>query len=132
MAFIKFKPLTPVFNFHKQITKDYPKYIYDYINDEAIIFAYATKKDIALFTDKQIVLFNKRGFGKSIKEISAIPYHSIVTSSVFFGPLSSTIKLTLYNTFPLTLSFLNKIDKVIIKKTYMLIENKVKNKLKEK
>ena len=43
MAFIKFKPLTPKFNFYKEIT-DYPKYIYDYIDNENIIFAYRTRK----------------------------------------------------------------------------------------
>ncbi|HHT37921.1 MAG TPA: PH domain-containing protein [Mollicutes bacterium] len=129
MAFMKFKPLTPKFNFNKQISTDeLPKYVNDYINDEEVLFAYRTRKDVALFTDKQIVLFNKRGIGKHVKEISAIPYHSIVTSAVFFGQFTSQIKITLYNTYPLTLSFLSAIDKVAIKKTYMLIENKVKNK----
>lgn len=129
MAFIKFKPLTPKFNFNKQISKnELPKYVHDYITDENVIYAYRTSKDVALFTDKQIVLFNKRGIGKHVKEISAIPYHSIVTTAVFFGQLSSEIKITLYNTYPLTLRFLSNIDKVIIKETYMLIENKVKEK----
>jgi hypothetical protein len=132
MAFIKFKPLTPKFNFYKEIkTDDIPKYVYDYISNEKIIYAYRTHKDVALFTDKQIVLFNKRGAGKSIKEVSAIPYHSIVTTAVFFGKFTSEIKITLYNTYPLTLRFLSTIDKVTIKQTYMLIENKVKNKLGE-
>lgn len=127
MAFIKFKPLTPKFNFYKEIT-DYPKYIYDYIDNENIIFAYRTRKDVALFTDRKIILFNKRGLSKQIKEISSIPYHSIVTSTVFFGYLSSEIKITLYNNYPLTLKFNSKIDKVTIKKTYLLIERSVKEK----
>lgn len=131
MAFMKFKPLTPKFNFYKEITT-FPKYIYDYIDDEKIIFGYQTKKDVALFTDQKIILFNKRGFSKNIKEISSIPYHSIVTSTVFFGYLSSEIKITLYNSYPLTLKFNSTIDKVTIKKTYMLIEKAVKNKLKNK
>jgi hypothetical protein len=132
MAFIKFKPLTPKFNFYKEIkAEDIPKYVYDYINNEKIVYAYRTHKDVALFTDKQIVLFNKKGANKNIKEVSAIPYHSIVTSSVFFGKFTSEIKITLYNTYPLTLRFLSTIDKVTIKQTYMLIENKVKNKLGE-
>lgn len=133
MAFMKFKPLTPKFNFHKEIkVDDIPKYVHDYINEEEIIFVYRTHKDVALFTDKQIILFNKRGSGNSIKEISAIPYHTIVTTTVFFGQFASEIKITLYNTYPLTLRFLNTIDKVTIKKTYMLIENKVKNKFQER
>lgn len=131
MAFIKYKPLTPKFNFYKVIT-EYPKYIYDYVNEEEIIFAYQTSKDVALFTDQKIILFNKRGFSKNIKEISSVPYHSIVTSTVFFGYLSSEIKITLYNNYPLTLRFNSKIDKVTIKKTYLLIEEAVKNKLKTK
>lgn len=130
MAFMKFKPLTPKFNFHKKIEQnDIPKYVGDYLsNDEQIIYAYRTHKDVALFTDCQIILFNKRGFSNNVKEISAIPYHSIVTTSVFFGQFSSDIKITLYNTYPLTLRFLSTIDKVTIKQTYMLIERKVKNK----
>ena len=129
MAFMKFKPLTPKFNFYKALSVDeIPKYVYDYINDEKLVFVYCTNKDVALFTDKQIILFNKRGLGNSVKEISAIPYHSIVTTSVFFGQFISDIKITLYNTYPLTLRFLKTVDKVTIKKTYMLIENKVKNK----
>jgi hypothetical protein len=132
MAFMKFKPLTPKFNFYKEVKIDeVPKYVYDYIISEKVIYAYRTHKDVALFTDKQIVLFNKRGASKSIKEISAIPYHSIVTTSVFFGKFTSEIKLTLYNTYPLTLRFLSTIDKITIKQTYMLIENKVKSKLGE-
>ena len=132
MAFIKFKPLTPRFNFKSEIKDNYPSYVYDYIHDEKIIFAYKTGKDVALFTDKQIILFNKRGFGSHIKEVSAIPYHSIVTSAVFFGQVNSLIKITLYNTYPLTLSFFKTIDKVEIKKTYMLIEEHVKNKFEER
>lgn len=129
MAFMKFKPLTPKFNFYKQISEaEVPKYVSDYSKDEKIVFAYRTHKDVALFTDKQIILFNKRGVGNNVKEISAIPYHSIVTTSVFFGKFNSDIKITLYNTYPLTLRFLSAIDKTIIKKTYMLIEDKVKNK----
>jgi len=130
MAFMKFKPLTPKFNFHKAIKADeMPKYVDDYVSeDEHIIFAYRTHKDVALFTDKQIILFNKRGFSNGIKEISAIPYHSMVTTSVFFGQFTSDIKITLYNTYPLTLRFLKTIDKVAIKQTYMLIEKNVKNK----
>ncbi len=132
MAFMKFKPLTPKFNFHKEIKiDDIPKYVYDYISDEKIVYAYRTHKDVALFTTKQIVLFNKRGMGNNIKEISAIPYHSIVTTSVFFGKLTSEIRITLYNTYPLTLRFLSTIDKVTIKQTYMLVEKEVKNKLGE-
>ncbi len=129
MAFMKFKPLTPKFNFHKEISlKEIPKYVYDYLNDETIFFSYQTHKDVALFTDKQIILFNKRGLGGSIKEVSVVPYHSIITTSVFFGKLTSEIRITLYNTYPLTLRFLSTIDKVTIKKTFMLIEEKVKNK----
>lgn len=132
MAFIKFKPLTPKFNFHKQIEAgEIPKYVNDYIQDDKVIYAYRTHKDVALFTDKQIVLFNKRGFGNNIKEISAISYHSIVTSSVFFGKFTSEIRITLYNTYPLTLRFLSTIDKVIIKKTNMAIESRVKNKFED-
>lgn len=129
MAFIKFKPLTPKFNFHKQIEiGEIPKYVNDYIDHEKIIFAYRTHKDVALFTNKKIVLFNRRGIKKNIKEVNSIPYHSIVTTSVFYGQFTSEIRITLYNTYPLTLRFLSTVDKVTIKKTYMLIENEVKNK----
>ena len=127
MAFIKFKPLTPKFNFQREIT-EIPKYVHDYLDKEDILFAFQTSKDVALFTNKKIILFNKRGFGKHVKEVSSVPYHSIITSAVFFGSITSEIKLTLYNNFPLTLSFFSSVDKVTIKKTYMLIEKNVKNK----
>ncbi len=127
MAFMKFRPLTPKFNFYKEINA-LPKYVNDYIDDEEVLYSYRTRTDVALFTNKKIILFNKRGLGKNVKEINSVPYHSIITSSVFFGNISSEIKLTLYNTYPLTLRFLNTIDKVTIKKTYMLIEKSVKNK----
>ncbi|MDD3048520.1 MAG: PH domain-containing protein [Bacilli bacterium] len=132
MAFIKFKPLTPKFNFHSILSvKDMPKYVHDYIDkDEKVMFAYNTSKDVAIFTNKQIILFDKNGLFHNIKEISSIPYHSIVTSSVYFGAVTTEIRLTLYNTFPLTLRFLGSVDKVQIKYTYMLLQRQIKDKYK--
>lgn len=132
MAFVKFKPLTPKFNFYSILEhKDLPKYVHDYIgHDEKIMYAYKTRNDVALFTDKQIILFDKNGLFHNIKEISTIPYHSIVTSSVYFGIINTEIRLTLYNNFPLALKFLGTVDKVIIKYTYMLMQKHIKDKYK--
>lgn len=129
MALMKFKPITPRFNFVKIMDlQNIPKYVYDYVNDDKIIFAYRTYKDVAIFTNKRIILFNKIGIFKDVKEISSIPYHSIVTAAVYFGTVSSQIKLTLYNVYPVTLRFLSKIDKVKIKETFMVINERIKEK----
>ena len=129
MAYSKFKALTSSYNFTSLIKlKDIPIYAIDYLDEnEKPLYAYKTFKDVAVFTNKGIMLFNKSGITYKMKEVFAIPYRSIITCAVFFGEFTSEIKLTLYNSYPIKLRFMKSCDKVQIKKMYQMMLSKMKN-----
>jgi hypothetical protein len=131
MAYTKFKPLVSKYYFISQLDiKEIPIYAFDYLDkDEEALFIFVTHKDVSIFTNKKILLFNKSGLINKWKEVLSIPYKSIVTSFVYYGNLTSEIRLTLYNSYPIKLKFLKWSDrkKTEIKKVYQLILSKISN-----
>lgn len=78
-------------------------------DNENTIFAVKTFRDVAIFTDKRILIGDKQGItGKKI-ECCTIPYKSIITYSVETAgtfDLDSEIKLTLSGGVRIELQFL--------------------------
>lgn len=69
------------FNFYGEI--DIPKFIMEFVSiKEESLFAMKTIRDVALFTDKKILICDKQGITGEKTEYYAIPYKSIVTFSV--------------------------------------------------
>ena len=84
MAFIKFKPIASHFNFFVSMTKNgLSTEDLNYIDDEEeILLAFRSKRDLAIFTDKRIILIDKKGFRGFRKSIYAIKYESISSYSL--------------------------------------------------
>lgn len=125
MAYTKFKPLVYKYVFTEQIdVEDLPKYTKDYFTKgEKVISAFQTTDDYVAFTDRKILLFDKSGLTKKMKEVLTIPYKNITTCGVSFGMVKSRIYMTLNNAHPITLKFKRNIHKVIVKNTYISIIN---------
>lgn len=113
MAFIKFKPIASSFNFSLTIHgDDIDEEIKSYIdtNDEKIIMAFRAKRDLGIFTDKRIILVNKKGFVGFRKSIYAIEYSSIASYVLNINMFSSSIDVITNSGHELKIKFLKPIS----------------------
>ena len=110
MAYIKYKELTKYFNYFKSLDIDsLPQYVMDYIeNDETIYGAYSTYRDKGIFTDKKIVLFDKKGLKGKRKDTHIIPYKAISNCSILYRKSSTDILIYLDSGYPLRLRFVKQ------------------------
>ena len=62
MAYARFKELTKYFDFKEEIEiDDLPDYTKEYVNSgEKILMGYKTARDHAVFTDKTMILFDRK------------------------------------------------------------------------
>ena len=118
--------LNKVFNFYGEVplSEDLKQFISP---NEKIAFAVKTFRDIAVFTDKRILVADKQGItGKKI-EYYSIPFKNIVTYAVETAgrfDLDSEIKLVLSGGISIELKFLKdkNMDGLLIR-VYHLINN---------
>ena len=132
MAYMRYKELTKYFNFSRGLSEDtLPKYVFDYIyEDEQILDSYKTSRDVGVFTDRKIILFD-HPFSFMIldkkKEVTIIPYTSISTCSIIFRPGHAELFLMFHNAYPLRLKFKNmrSKEKECLRKLYYCISKVV-------
>lgn len=118
--------LNKVFNFYNQvpISRDLEPFISE---NETVKFAVKTIRDVAVFTDKRILVADKQGItGKKI-EYYSIPYKNIITYAVETAgnfDLDSEIKLTMSGGIRIELKFFKdkKMDSLLLK-VYSLINS---------
>jgi hypothetical protein len=95
--------------------------------NENVAFAVKTIRDIAVFTDKRILIADKQGLISSKTEYYTIPYKNIVTYSVETAgtfDLDSEIKLVLSGGIYIELKFLKgKNMNQLLQKVYHLINS---------
>jgi hypothetical protein len=130
MAYLKFRPLTPGFDFISTLnTGDIPDEITDLLlNDEKIYVAVKTIRDVGLFTNKRILLIDVKGiFGKR-RECFSLPYSSISTFNFLKGSFETKIKVVADSGHNITLRFLKSIDSRVANEVYMILTNKVLDK----
>lgn len=125
MAYIKFKEMTQYFNFSKKLDiNDLPQYVLDYIEKGEEVFAgYKTYRDKCVFTNKKLLLFDRRGiFGKRIR-IHTFPYNSISSSAIEYLPNKTAFLLTMDSGYQLRLNFveMNPEDKTEFRKLYFKV-----------
>ena len=118
--------LNKIFNFYGEVPL--PDSSRPLINkNENVFFAVKTIRDVAIFTDKRILVADKQGItGKKI-EYYTIPYKSIVTYAVETAgtfDLDSEIKLILSGGLKIELKFMKdkNMDNLLLK-VYDLINN---------
>ena len=96
------------FNFYGET--DIPKSILDFVSvNEEPLFAVKTVRDVALFTNKKILLCDKQGITGKKTEYYAVPYKNIITYAIETAghfDLDSEIKLTLSGGIEVEMKFL--------------------------
>ncbi len=128
MAYIKYKELAGSYGFYKELDiKNLAKYVIDYTSEgEKFVAAYSTMRDVCLFTDRKIVIYDVIGLGKT-KKIHFIPYHNVSSSAILFHTTTATILLTMNSGYQLKLTFrkLKAEDKTKIRKIYYHMIEKI-------
>ncbi|NTW71155.1 MAG: PH domain-containing protein [Eubacteriaceae bacterium] len=118
--------LNKIFNFYNEVplSQDLEPFI---SQKETVQFCVKTLRDVAVFTDKRILVADKQGItGKKI-EYFAIPYKNIITYAVETAgtfDLDSEIKLTLSGGISIELKFFKgkKMDNLLLR-VYDLINS---------
>ena len=125
MAFIKFKPIAAHFNFFVSLTKKgLSSEDLNYIDDEEeILLAFRSKRDLAIFTDKRIILIDKKGFRGFRKSIYAIKYESISSYSLNINNLDSVIEIITDSSHRLLMRFSKPIPLDDVNVIYKYITN---------
>lgn len=118
--------LNKIFNFYQELPV--PETLNPFISENEIVkFAVKTVRDVAIFTDKRILVADKQGItGKKI-EYYTIPYKSIITYAVETAvtfDLDSEIKLVLSGGITVELKFFKdkKMDGLLLR-VYDIINN---------
>ena len=111
MDFIKFKPIASRFNFYASVPpKELDKETMNYIdNDEKILMAFRAKRDMGIFTDKRIMLIDRKGIRGFRKSIYAIRYDSICSYALNIHNLDSTIEIITDSSHRMLINFLKPI-----------------------
>lgn len=122
MAYIKFKELTHYFNFYKELEiKDLPAYVYHYLSEgEEVRAVYSTSRDKCLFSDRKIVLFDRKEMFGIVKKIHFLPYKNISSTAILFKNSSVSILLTMDSGYQLRLNYvrMDASEKEKIRKIY--------------
>jgi len=113
MAFIRFKPISSYFNFNacihrESLDSEGMKYID--IDNEKVIMAFRSKRDLGIFTDKRVVLIDRKGFRGFRKSIYAIKYDSISSYTLNIHNLESTLEIITNSGHQMTINFLKPIS----------------------
>lgn len=111
MAFIKFKPIASRFNFFVTLTKgEIDEESLSYVDDEEkIILAFRSKRDVGIFTDRRIILIDRKGIRGFRKSIYAIKYESISSYALNIRNLDSTIDIITDSSHRLVINFFKPI-----------------------
>ncbi|KMT21038.1 PH domain-containing protein [Clostridium cylindrosporum] len=115
-----------VFNFYQEVS--IPDSIRPFIsNNETVQFGVKTVRDVAVFTDKRILVVDKQGLTGKKVEYYSIPFKSIVTYAVETAgtfDLDSEIKLMLSGGISIELKFFkDKNMNALLLKVYEVINN---------
>ena len=112
MSFIKFKPIASHFNFFVTLSRDgIDRESLSYIDkEEDILLAFRSKRDIGIFTNKRIILIDRKGLRGFRKSIYAIKYESISSYALNIHNLDSTIEIITDSSHRLLINFLKPIS----------------------
>jgi hypothetical protein len=129
MAFLKFKPLISNLNFRSSINlNELPEDINDYlIDNEEVVLAYKAYRDVVAFTNKRILLIDKKGINGFRRTVFSILYRSISSYSLNIRTIDSTIDITTDSGYKLSFNFLKPIPLDDMFKVYRYLANKILN-----
>lgn len=131
MAYFKLKELTKYFNFSQEVALDnLPGYATEYLTaGEKILASYHNFVDYILFTDRRLILFDKKPF-LELKRIHNIPYSSISSSAIDFAPGKAKLFFSMDSGYQLRIDFnkMNHYKKERLKGLYKSLVEKSLNK----
>lgn len=127
MAFIKFKPIASHFRFYMSITgNQLDSTTLKFINDdEHIILAFKSQRDLGIFTDKRIILIDKKGIRGFRKSIYAIKYETISAYTLNIRNIDSTIEIITDSSHRLVMNFSKPIPLEDVHTIYKYITSRV-------
>ena len=108
MAYIKYKELTKYFDFKEEVNiNNLPEYVTEYLEPgEKVCLAHKTIRDYGVFTDRNMILFDRDIMG-TYKKIHIIPYVSISTSAICFKPGRAEILISFDSGYQMRIIFVN-------------------------
>ena len=132
MAFIKFKPLISRINFRsildiKELPEDINQYL---IDNEEIFMAFKAYRDAVIFTNKRILIIDKKGVNGFRRTVFSIIYRSISSYSLNICTIDSSIDITTDSGYKVSLNFMKPIPLDEMFKVYRFIADAVINKSK--
>ncbi len=136
MAYIKFKELAQYFNFFEEMELEkVPSYVTDYLCEkERLKAVYCTFRDKCAFTDRKMILFDKRGILGKTKKIHFFPYHNVSSTTIQYSNNKVTMILVMDSGYQLRLDFvkMNPEAKKRIRQIYMELVNEMDKVIVEK
>lgn len=126
MAFVKFKPIATYFNFYTEANKsELEEADYKYIsNNENIEYIFKSKRDFVVFTNKRIVLIDKKGIRAFRQTITSVIYESISSFNMTIHNLDTTFEFILDSSHSLTMNFYKPIPLDVMYTLYNFITEK--------
>ncbi len=127
MSFIKFKPLSSFFNFLSVVK---PEEVNDdiirFVNkDEKVVICLKSQRDVAIFTNKRIVLVDKKGINGFNRSIYVVEYASISSYILNINSMSSVIELITDSSHTMRIKLFRTISLEEVYKLYKFITDRV-------
>lgn len=107
MSFVKFKPVASYFNFYNQIAQtDLSNNDLMFINEnEKFMYAFKSTRDFVIFTNKRIILVDKKGLRAFRKTITYVSFESISSYSMTVHNLDTTFEFVLNSSHSMNINF---------------------------
>lgn len=126
MAFIKFKPIASYFTFYEKANIKYVKDITSFLmENENVMYAYKSKRDLVCFTDKRILLVDKKGIRGFRKSIYGILYSSISSYVLSVKNFDSKLEIVMDSSHKVMINFSKPIPLEEVYDIYKFLANKV-------
>ena len=111
MSFIKFKPIASYFNFYNQISEaDLNKRDLTFISqNESFKYGFKSSRDLIVFTDKRVILIDKKGLRAFRKTITYVGYDSISSYSMTIHNLDTKFEFVLNSSHSMNINFFKPI-----------------------
>lgn len=126
MAFVKFKPIATYFNFYAETNKsELEEEDFKYISsNENIEYIFKSNRDFVIFTNKRIVLIDKKGIRAFRKTITSVIYESISSFNMTIHNLDTTFEFILDSSHSLNMNFYKPIPLDVMYALYNFITEK--------
>ncbi len=127
MAFIKFKPISSFFNFYSRVNQEEVREDIDRFisKDEKVVICLKSNRDVGIFTNKRVVLVDKKGIKGFQRSIYVVEYESISSYILNINNFNCVIELITNSAHTMKLSLSSSIPLEQVYKIYKFITDRV-------